>query len=135
MPTSFVKWAQKLDFQTGKVFLCKVNLLDPEAFSVQISKTSGICRECKGELVGVKGLDLPVEAFIQFAVFSVTKKRVPCMGKLGTDLMCPAGDQLTFHQTQSVGTGENLVIGLAGLGAGLRFVGDEDLLFLASLKR
>ena len=48
------------------------------------------------------------------------------MGKLGPDLMGPAGDELTFYQAQAVSAVQHLVVGLAGFGAGFWPIGNKD---------
>ena len=57
------------------------------------------------------------------------------MSELGTDLVGASGDQLTFHKGKSFGGGNDLVIGLAGLGTGLRGVGDKNPVFLGILEK
>ena len=98
MPTSFVKWAQKLYFCSGKVLFGEVYLFNLKSSSIEIFQRAGTGGKGEGQPVGIKGLDFPVKALIQLAVFAVTQQRMPRMGKLGTDLVGPAGNQLTFHQ-------------------------------------
>ena len=107
----------------------------PEAFSVQIAKSPGIGGEGEGQLVGIQRLVIPVKPFVQLAVFSVSQKRMPGMGELGTDLMGTAGDQLAFHQRKAVFRGQHLIVGLAGFAAGLGSIGDEDPVFLGILEK
>ena len=120
------------DFDAGKVFFHKVHLLHLEGFSVQVIQASGIGGEGEGQLIGIEGLVIPVIFFVQLAVLAVTQQRMAGVGELGPDLMGPAGDQLAFYQRQTVFDGNGLVIGLAGLGTGLRLVGNEDPILLGT---
>ena len=47
------------------------------------------------------------------------------MGKLRPNLMGSAGNQFTLHQSEPLPGDENLVVGLAGFGAGLRGIRDK----------
>ena len=57
------------------------------------------------------------------------------MGKLRTDLMGTAGDQLAFHKTESVFGNQSLIVGLTGFTSGLRCIGDEYPVFLGVFEK
>ena len=103
----------------GEIGFYKVHLSHPEALAIQIGKATAVGCELKGQFVRIQRLIGAVKAFIQLAVLTVTQKRVPCVGKLGADLVGSACNQLTFHQRKAVGAGKYLVIGLASFRAGL----------------
>ena len=123
-----------LDTGTGEVFLHKVHIFHFEGLAVQVGKGTGIGGEVEGQLIGVQGLIVPVEALVQLAVFTVTQEGMARVGELGTDLVGPSGDQLAFHQCQTIPGSDGLVVGLAGLAACLGGIGDEDPVFLGILE-
>ena len=103
----------------AKVFPDKVHFFDLEGFAIKISQAAGIGGEAEGQLIGIKGLVVPVEAFIQFAVLAVAQEGMSGVGKLGADLVGPTGDQLAFHQGKPLGATKGDIVGLAGFGARL----------------
>ena len=86
-----------------EMLLHEIDILNPEAFSVQVIEISGIGGEGEGQLVGIQGLIFPVAVFVQLSVFSVAQQRMAGVGELSADLMGAAGNQLTFHKAQAVG--------------------------------
>ena len=106
-----------------------------EASSVEIIQTAGIGGEGEGQFVGIEGLIFAAAVLVQLAVLSVAQQGMARVGELSTNLVGTAGDQLALHKTQPIGGSENLVIGLAGLGTGLRFVGNENLVVLGILEQ
>ena len=69
-----------------------------KGFPIQVVQGARVGGKGKGEPVGVQRLVVPVEAFVQLAVFAVPQQGVASMGELGADLVGSAGDQLSFHQ-------------------------------------
>ena len=123
-----------LNFGAGEVFLHEVHIFNPEGFSVQIIQRSGIGGEGEGQFVGIQSLIIAVVFFIQLAVFAVAQKRMTGMGKLGADLMGPAGNQLALHQSQSVFGNKSLIVGLTGFGTGLGLVRNKNPVLLGILE-
>ena len=109
-----------------KILPHKVHILYLKRAPVQWGEISGIGSEGEGQPVGVERLIAPVKALVQFSVLSVPQKRMPGVGKLGADLVSAAGDQVAFHQRQSVLHGKDPVVRPAGLAAGLGGVRHKD---------
>ena len=97
-----------------------------KAPAVQVTEAPGVGGKQEGQLVGIEGLIGPVKPLVQLAIFPVPQQRVTGVGKLGPDLMGPAGDELTFYQAQAVSAVQHLVVGLAGFGAGFWPIGNKD---------
>ena len=108
-----IQWMHFLYIHIGKILPDKIYLLNTETFAIQVGKATGIGSKGKGQPIGIERLIGAVKIFIEFAVFAITQQRVACVGKLGTDLVGTAGDQLTFHQGQFIGIGQHHIIGLA----------------------
>ena len=111
----------------GEILCYKVHLFYLKGFSTERLQNTGIGLKGKGQLVGIEGLILPVILCLGLSVFSVSQQRMTGGGKLGTDLMGAAGDELTLNEAEITALFEGLVFGDAGLGTALSHRHDSFL--------
>ncbi len=64
------------------------------------------------------------------AVLVIPQERVAGVGELGANLVGAAGDEVAFHQRESISKSFALVLGDGGLRALHRFISDVNLIFL-----
>ena len=119
----------------GEIFLHEVHIRHLEGLAVEIIQRASLGGKGEAKLIGIQGLVGPVEALVELSVLAIAQQRVSGVGKLGTDLVGPAGDELALHQTEAVPRIQDLVVGLTALGTGLGLVADEDTVFLGILEQ
>ena len=120
-----------LQGNVGKIFGDKIHLVHLPGAAAEGIQRTGIGGKGEGELIGVEGLPLAAIGLVLLlaAILAVPQKGVSGGGKLGPDLVGPAGDQLALHQGQPPVYVKRPIQRDRSFSAGHRFFVDRDLLF------
>ena len=82
----------------AKIFLHKIHLLDFKGLSIEPFQLPRRCGKAKLQPVRIQRLILSGRVLTSLSILAVAKQRMARMGKLGADLVSPAGNQIALHQ-------------------------------------